>query len=380
MLHDLHESVALLYDNTIGDGPYNAWLDPILTNEWQMLGWNNVNEMTRWGMPGVFAFGTFDTWSPGYLMFMAATHNGISRLYETYGNGGSADTQDRTLSANDTSRTWYRQNPAPPRVRWSLRNNNNYEMTGILLSENYFANNRVYFLRNFYEKSKRSILKAKTEGPGGVRAAGERSATRVAGRIAARAAEAGRRDFARDLGVHREPAGAAAGRQPAGGAVVAARTRRRGRRRGGWQPRRRGRREPRRAGAAGAASRRGPAAQAHAAQARSAGTGAAHRRRAGAARVPRRQLHRPHGSAVFAHRGRAARLSGTWAPNDPQKRPYDDTGWTFPEGFGVQAVRITDAKVLEAPMTLVNGPVKAARRHASAPARSSRSTTTPTTR
>ena len=92
VLHDLHESVAFLYDNTIGDGPYNAWLDPILTNEWQMIGWNNVNEMTRMGMPGVFAFGTFDTWSPGYLMFMAATHNGISRLYETFGNGGSADT------------------------------------------------------------------------------------------------------------------------------------------------------------------------------------------------------------------------------------------------------------------------------------------------
>ena len=60
VLHDLHESVAFLYDNTIGDGPYNAWLDPILTNEWQLLGWNNVNEMTRWGMPGVFAFGSFD--------------------------------------------------------------------------------------------------------------------------------------------------------------------------------------------------------------------------------------------------------------------------------------------------------------------------------
>ena len=38
-------------------------------------------------------------------MFMAATHNGISRLYETFGNGGNADTQDRTLSANETSRT-----------------------------------------------------------------------------------------------------------------------------------------------------------------------------------------------------------------------------------------------------------------------------------
>ncbi|HSF99569.1 MAG TPA: M14 family zinc carboxypeptidase, partial [Vicinamibacterales bacterium] len=103
VLHDLHESVPYLYDNTIGDGPYNAWLDPLLTNEWQMIGWNNVQEMTRFGMPGVFAFGTFDTWSPGYLMFMAATHNGISRLYETFGNGGSAETVERTLSESQTS-------------------------------------------------------------------------------------------------------------------------------------------------------------------------------------------------------------------------------------------------------------------------------------
>src|SRR3972149_10786939 len=116
-------------------------------------------------MPGVFAFGPFDTWSPGYLMFMAATHNGISRLYETFGNGGSSDTEERTLSPNETARTWFRQNPPIARVRWSLRNNNNYEQTGIIVSLNYIANNRIYFLRNFYDKSKRSILKPKVEGP-----------------------------------------------------------------------------------------------------------------------------------------------------------------------------------------------------------------------
>ena len=48
-----------------------------------------------------------------------------------------------------------------------------------------------------------------------------------------------------------------------------------------------------------------------------------------------------------------------WAPNDPQTRPYDDTGWTFPEGFGVQAVRVTDQKVLDASMERVSGDVKA---------------------
>ncbi|HEX2722423.1 MAG TPA: M14 family zinc carboxypeptidase, partial [Gemmatimonadaceae bacterium] len=122
VLHDLHESGAFLYDNTIGDGPYNAWIDPLLTNEWQILGWNNVQEMTRMGMPGVYAHGNFDTWSPGYLMFMAATHNGISRLYETFGNGGTAETVDRVLTPDQTSRTWYRQNPPIPRVKWSLRN------------------------------------------------------------------------------------------------------------------------------------------------------------------------------------------------------------------------------------------------------------------
>jgi hypothetical protein len=48
-----------------------------------------------------------------------------------------------------------------------------------------------------------------------------------------------------------------------------------------------------------------------------------------------------------------------WSPNDPQRNPYDDTGWTFPEGFGVQAVRITDPKVLSVKLDLVKGDVKA---------------------
>ena len=44
-----------------------------------------------------------------------------------------------------------------------------------------------------------------------------------------------------------------------------------------------------------------------------------------------------------------------WSPNDPQKTPYDDTGWTFPELFNVQAVRVADVKVLDAPMEKVAG-------------------------
>ncbi len=164
VLHDLHESVPFLYDNTAGDGPYNAWVDPILADEWAELGSNNVAQMLRFGMPGVFTHGDFDTWSPGYLMFLAAMHNGISRLYETFGNGG-ADTEKRILRPEDYSRTWYRQNPPLPVMMWSQRDNNNYEESALLSSLSYFSRNTRHFLEDYYLKSKRSVEKPSLEGP-----------------------------------------------------------------------------------------------------------------------------------------------------------------------------------------------------------------------
>src|SRR3546814_3416523 len=65
VIHDLHESYAFLYDNTIGTGPYNAWIDPILVGEWQQMGWDNVQQLTRMGMPGVWTHGEFDAWKIG---------------------------------------------------------------------------------------------------------------------------------------------------------------------------------------------------------------------------------------------------------------------------------------------------------------------------
>ena len=329
VLHDLHESGSFLYDNTIGDGPYNAWLDPILTNEWQMIGWNNVNEMTRMGMPGVYAFGTFDTWSPGYLMFIAATHNGISRLYETFGNSGSADTLDRTLSPAETSRTWYRQNPPLPYVKWSLRNNNNYEMTGLLVSLNHLANNRVYFLRNFYDKSKRSITKARTEGPAAYvlpasdpRLGSQAELLRVLQKQRVEVSRA-TAAFTVQVPVRAQPAG-------------------------------------RGAGAAGAAAADTGGA---AAQGRGAGGGAAQTTPPAppASRTESREF--PAGSYIIRMDQPYSRIADAlldyqyWAPNDPQQNPYDDTGWTFPEGFAVQAVRVVDPKILDVPVQLASGPV-----------------------
>jgi hypothetical protein len=319
VLHDLHESVAYMYDNTVGDGPYNSWLDPLVTNEWQLIGWNNVQEMTRYGMPGVFAHGTFDTWSPGYLMFIAATHNGISRLYETFGNGGSADTQERILGPNDTQRTWYKQNPPLPRVMWSLRNNNNYEQTGLLVSLNYIASNRYQILENFYEKSKRSIAKAKTEGPAAyVLTADERrpgAQAELLRILQKQHVEISRATAPFTVNLPVKAVAANGGR---GGG------------RGG------------RGGQANAEAQ-APVAQAGATQ----------------------QTF-PAGSYIVRMDQPYSRIADAlldyqyWSPNDPQKTPYDDTGWTFPEGFAVNAVRITDPKILGAPMEQVKGTVQVA--------------------
>jgi hypothetical protein len=45
-----------------------------------------------------------------------------------------------------------------------------------------------------------------------------------------------------------------------------------------------------------------------------------------------------------------------WAPDDSQKHPYDDTGWSFGELFNLKVVRITDPAILSAKMTMVDDP------------------------
>ncbi len=49
-----------------------------------------------------------------------------------------------------------------------------------------------------------------------------------------------------------------------------------------------------------------------------------------------------------------------WAPDDPQKHPYDDTGWSFPHLFNVKVVRVADASILKANMTPLNDPAELA--------------------
>jgi hypothetical protein len=162
VLHDLHESVPFLYVST-GTGPYNAWLDPIVVDEWHELAYHEIGELTKRGVPGVWTHGFYDGWAPNYMFYAANGHNSIGRFYETFGNGG-ADTRERTVRGQ-SDRAWFRPNPPLPTVKWSHRNNVNLQQSGLLLALKYTADHRAKFLENFYLKSRRSVAKATTEGP-----------------------------------------------------------------------------------------------------------------------------------------------------------------------------------------------------------------------
>jgi hypothetical protein len=162
VMHDLHESVPYLYTST-GTGPFNAWLDPITINEWEELAFLEISEMTRRGVPGVWSHGFFDGWGSSYAFSVAHFHNSTGRFYETFGGTG-ADTMVRT-SGGESKRAWFRPNPPLEAVKWSFRNNINLQQSALLITFKHVADNRSRFLENFYLKSKRSVAKARTEGP-----------------------------------------------------------------------------------------------------------------------------------------------------------------------------------------------------------------------
>ena len=160
VMHDLHESASHLYIST-GTGPYNAWLDPIVVDEWHQLAYHEVDGMTREGVPGVWTHAFYDGWAPNYAFYAANGHNAIGRFYETQGAG---DASNRVIT-NSPERAWFRPNPPVASTLWSIRNNVNMQQSAILLGMNYIAANRERYLENFYLKSKRSVAKPKNEGP-----------------------------------------------------------------------------------------------------------------------------------------------------------------------------------------------------------------------
>jgi hypothetical protein len=326
VLHDLHESVPYLYIST-GTGPYNAWLDPIVTSEWQRMAFYEVEELTRRGVIGVWTHGFYDGWTPNYMFWAATGHNAIGRFYETFSNMG-ADTAEHSLEARSTSREWYRPNPPLPKVRWSARDNINLQQSALLLGMYNVASHAQEYLEDFYIKSKRAVAKARTEGPAAwvLPADDPRPGdqARLLNILESQGIEISRaqKDFAAPVPNLESPA--------IGGESKPAE----------------------------AKEARGEAKPAEAKE-----TGAEQKTKAKEPAATTLQ-HFPAGSYIIRMDQPYSRFADTlldtqyYSPHDP--RPYDDTGWTLGALADVKTVRVMDTAILDLPMTRVEGSVTVA--------------------
>ena len=171
VMHDLHESIPLLQIWT-GTGPYNIQMDPILVGEIHQMAFQEVRALSSLGMPGVWTWAFGEGWAHVYLDSIATNHNAIGRGYETFGIV-SSEIMDVRLDLRSeqyvgkpvTTREWYRPWPPPRKFRWSLRNNINYQQTGVLSILQFTSQHAEDVLRDFWRKGNRSIKLGKTEPP-----------------------------------------------------------------------------------------------------------------------------------------------------------------------------------------------------------------------
>ncbi len=162
--HDLHESVPFLYTST-GTGPYNDEFDAILTDELHTLAYQEMTELTRRGLPGVWTHGFYDGWAPNYtILSVASLHNSIGRFYETYTSMG-AECHTVHLPTAAVQKEWDRMNPPVNGVKWCIRTNINYQQSGVLIALRYVADNRQVFLTNYAAKVDRMIHRGRTSAP-----------------------------------------------------------------------------------------------------------------------------------------------------------------------------------------------------------------------
>src|SRR3954469_8039559 len=220
IMHDLHEAQALLYPYS-GGPPQNPNLDPILFTELPFFSNFELEQMTKWGMPGVYTHAFMDGWSPGYLGSVAYNHNGMMRMYETQsgredppgggsrgsqvtpgsqvasgspgssgsgssgsgsaasgsagsdatqgGRGGSGRAASPSGRGGSQPREWYRGLPIPPGAvaTFSRRNNTNYMETGVLSGLQLTSMFPNMVIENFYRKTQNSIDAGRTQAPYG---------------------------------------------------------------------------------------------------------------------------------------------------------------------------------------------------------------------
>lgn len=234
IMHDLHESLPLLYTYS-GGAPQNPNLDPLLFAELPWFANFELAQMTKYGMPGVYTHAFMDGWSPGYLGSISYNHNGLMKMYETQsgrdlddtpaerpragrGTGGqgargagaqrqgagtaaagsdSAGAPARTGAASiapttfsgaatgrggGQAREWYRGIPIGPEdsAQFTRRANANYMQTGVLSALQLASMFPATVLENFYTRTRNSIADGGARAPYGYVIPVQRDMTRAA--------------------------------------------------------------------------------------------------------------------------------------------------------------------------------------------------------
>jgi len=220
IMHDLHESLALLYTYS-GGAPQNPNLDPLLFGELRFFSNWELSQMTKWGMPGVYTHAFMDGWSPGYLGSVSYNHNGIMRMYETQsgrdvdldslavaereaaeeaedgdevggrnsrlaaaaaaGRGGRGGGSVPTGRGGGQDREWYRGIAVPQDgvSKFTRRNNTNYMQTAVLSALQLTSMFPNLVIENFYVKTRNALEAGRTEAPYGYVLPVQRDMTRV---------------------------------------------------------------------------------------------------------------------------------------------------------------------------------------------------------
>jgi hypothetical protein len=164
VIHDLHESVALLLTWN-GTGPINDSIDPVSYGERLEMSFHEVTTLTGFGMPGVWTWNFGDDFAHVFLDSIGLNHNAMGRGYETFGNG-TAETLVQTAPSDETSQEWYRPAPPPTKpFRWSARDNVNYMETAALAALDSSAQQSKPLLHDFYRKGLDSWRKGADEAP-----------------------------------------------------------------------------------------------------------------------------------------------------------------------------------------------------------------------
>ena len=225
ILHDLHEAQALMYVYS-GGPPQNPNLDPILFTELPFFANYQLEQTTKYGMPGVYTHAFMDGWSPGYLGSVAYNHNGMMEMYETesghdipadsmsdsianaeppargggfFGRGAPAAPAGRgarggaaaggrggaaaaarggfggrggglpTGKGDGQPREWYRGLPLPANgvATFTRRDNTNYMETGVLSALQLTSMFPEMVLDNFYIMTKHSLDDGSEKAPYG---------------------------------------------------------------------------------------------------------------------------------------------------------------------------------------------------------------------